>query len=157
MDQAGVVTPRTVHSVDELVDLLELEVVRVNEISGRRRDAVRAEDLPEQTGPAEMRVRQTIEGNEFVLRCRLDLNSDRAILTADVSARFRLREPVEKPADGILDAFVRTEGLPIVFPYLRVVAEQAARHIGVPAPRLKPYRAKDFAGLTQSNSNVDPE
>jgi hypothetical protein len=139
-------------SLDEFLSLLDLETVRVNEIAGRRRDAFELQDWPASEGQAEVKVRSELEGSMFSLRCRIELHTPHAILTADVVALFRLTDTIERPSEEIVDEFAAREGLPILFPYLRVVAQQAARQIGVPAPKLKPYWARDFARMLRQGN-----
>lgn len=138
---------RRAASLEEFLALLELESVHVNEVSGRRRDSFDLEAVPVRT-QSEIAVRQTLRDDLLTFRSRIEVGTDQASLIADVSAHFRLAAPIERPPDEILDAFARNEGLPLTLPYLRVTLQQAARHIGVPAPLLKHLWGHELTRLT---------
>jgi hypothetical protein len=136
---------RTVTSLDELAPLLDLENVQVHETAGRRRDAFDLSHIPVAEHRPEVRVRQALQDNVLAFRARIEFSTRHAVIVADVAAYFRLTETIARPPAEVLDGFARQIGLPTVLPYLRVQVQQTARQLGVPAPMLKHYWAKDLA------------
>lgn len=138
---------RTVASVEELAPLLELQTVRAYEVTGKRRDGFDLADVPVRPGGAELEVSQALRDQLLIFRCRLTSSNEHAVIIVDVAAHFQLAEPIERPSEAILSDFARTAGLPVVFPYVRMQLAQVARQIGVPAPMLKHYWARDFEAI----------
>jgi hypothetical protein len=77
----------------------------------------------------------------IAVRLRLIAYGDSGMYTTDAAAIFILSEPVEPIADKVINAFVQTEVLPVLFPFVRQAMFDTANRIGA---------EKIVLGLTQS-------
>jgi hypothetical protein len=138
-------TARVVASMAELYPLLDLRNVRINEVSAKRKDGFEGiEGAPAELRQQEISVSISATDSRLNYRCRMEMDTEKALLVADIEAQFSLGEPIEQLSMELVNEFSRAIGLPVVVPYLRVQAQQLARQIGVPAPMLKPLWKPDF-------------
>lgn len=131
-------------TLDDLDGYIRLNDVVLYEVSARRRDGFDASSMPASRSNHEMRVLHQANEESIRVRCRLEAATSDGVYAIDAAAIFGLSTPVEL-APELAQEFVRSVGLPAVYPYLRTELQMAARRLGLKAPvleLLRPERLK---------------
>jgi len=139
---------RVVDSVQQLLDMAELEDVVYYGISAARRGE--SSDLDQVSDSYELFVRN--DGVRLEVRCRATVDTDEAQYVVDAASRFSLAEPVEITERAQQD-FVQKIGLLAVWPYIRETISANAAKLRLAPMQVKLLRAEDVHITTRATED----
>lgn len=145
-------TQPALESAADLLPFVELTGIKTYEMRGRLIDPEL--DTSDASGES-MQVMARAEDNMIEARLRFEKQTDDAVLLADVSALYKLSEPVDIP-EAVLHDFLERVGVMAVFPFIRESVITTASRLGVEIPVLGLLRSGAFKiGIDQQGDTSE--
>jgi hypothetical protein len=135
---------RRISSVEAFAQLADIRDVQFYELHGRLYSAFDNEEDRREPGSQEVNFKVRLGETFLAFRLRLEVFGEAGRYLADAAVIFRIAEPVDPVAPGIMKSFIEKEAFPVLYPFVRQSLYDVAARLAAEVPILGLLRVDGF-------------